>query len=253
MVKDAFNISTLALFGAVAQVGLFALLPFRWAIVPPAVMSLNALVTTAIQFLHPTSNNLVSRMVPGRVSAQMPSQHTGRSGPVPAEQQVVVFHLGVQCNHPLGMFAPGASEVGGRFNEMKEDLLNRADEYGVLHLSAWRGSERGSNNTLLMVFYFRDVEGLNKFAHDPLHRKAWDWFNKIKSVYPYVGVLHEAFVSAPSSYESIYVNCNPVLLGRASVRCKTEEGEAWVNPLVNADVTPLRGQLTRMGRVQNEE
>jgi fumagillin biosynthesis monooxygenase len=247
-VKDAFKLSTLALFGSVAQVALFSILPFRWAVVPPVLLSLNAIITTIIQTLNPKSNPYMAPMVPGRVSAQIPARDTGRSGPAPAEDQVIVFHLGVQYNHPLGLLAPGAAEVGSRFTAMNDDLKKRADEYGLLHVSTWRGSERGSNNTLMLVYYFRDLASLNKFAFDPLHMDTWNWFNKIKRQYPHLGILHEAFVSAPKSYENVYVNCNPILLGQASVKCETEEGEAWVNPLVNADVPQLKSQHSRMGR-----
>ena len=195
----------------------------------------------------------MSGSISARVTAQLPSRSTGRSGPVPATEQVVVFHIGAQYNHPLGPLAPGSREVASRFAELFVDLTKRADEYGLLGGSSWTASERDTNNTTMLIGYFRDVEGLNRFAHDPMHREAMDWWNKVKDELPHIGIFHETFVSPPGGYETIYHHMRPILMGRTSVRCKTEEGEAWVNPLVSADNTTLRAQYGRMGRKGRQE
>ena len=186
-----------------------------------------------------------------RTSAQLPYRDSGRFGSQPAAQPIVVFHFGVKFNHPLGMFSPGAQETSAHFNTLNNDLIKRADEYGMLGVTPWRAGERGSQNTLMTIYYFRDIEGLNKFAHDDFHRKAWDWI--VKANHKHIGFFHEAFCVPAKAYESIYVNCQPLLMGSTSVKCTDENGEEkWVRPIVDADVGPLKGQFGRMGRAFRE-
>ena len=149
-------------------------------------------------------------VIPGRTSAQLPSQEDGRFGAQPAAKPVVVFHFGVRFNHPLGWLAPGALQTAKYFQACNDQVLKRADDYGMLGSSPWRATERSTSNTLLIVYYFRDVEGLNKFAHDPVHREAWDWI--AKAGYKHIGFFHEAFCVPQKAYESIYVNFQPLLV-----------------------------------------
>jgi fumagillin biosynthesis monooxygenase len=251
-IKNNFKVSTLVLFGAICQIIIFALLPLRWAIVPVLILTIKSVATTSWQLLHPHTNYFMKGVVPGIVSAQLPNRATGRSGPVPADQQVVCLHIGAQYNHPLGYQAPGAAEVQNRFRQLAIDAYRRADDYGLLGTSSWTCAERPTANTGMAIMYFRDVEGLHRFAHDPMHREAWDWWNKMKDEYPHIGIFHETFVSPPGGWETIYHHMRPVLMGATSVRCKTEEGEVWVNPLVSAANTTLRGQYGRMNRRGNE-
>ncbi|KAL4725938.1 hypothetical protein ACLX1H_006612 [Fusarium chlamydosporum] len=125
---------------------------------------------------------------------------------------------------------------------MSKDLEAHRDEYGLLTSSSWRADERSSNNTLLNIYYFRDVEGLHRFAHGDIHRKAWDYINKTKP--KHIGVFHETYSVPERAYENIYFNCRPVLMGRASVRTTPvgEEEERWTNTLVSADTPALKTQ-----------
>lgn len=131
---------------------------------------------------------------------------------------------------------------------------NRA-EFGLLSTSTWRGTERASTNSILMVAYFKDVEGLNRFAHSKVHRDGWDWYLRFvrETGYRHLGIFHETFVSRSGDWEAIYADCEPTLLGAASVRVdggvmgggKAEE--AWIRPLVSADHPALKTQSKRMG------
>ncbi|OLN95710.1 hypothetical protein CCHL11_10413 [Colletotrichum chlorophyti] len=189
-------------------------------------------------------------VVPGQVTAQMVDPTAGKIPAIPASQSLVVFHLGIRFNHTLGVLSPGAPAVIQHFDAMNRDLRNRADEYGLYHFSTWTAAESNRNNTLLLMYYFRNVEGLNRFAHDTLHWNTWKWFNTIKEDHKHIGIFHETFVTGKQQYETIYENMPPVLLGAASVASTDEETKEkrWVNTLVNADVKPLRTQFRRMGR-----
>ncbi|KAK3640758.1 hypothetical protein LTR56_004461 [Elasticomyces elasticus] len=249
-IKDAFKLRTLVLFGAAGQIALFAALPFRVAMLPAALLALYSLITTAFQTSNPLYNAYMDGVLVGRTSAQLPSKETGRFGYEPAVHPIVVFHFGVRINHPLGLFSPGAKTTIDHFTACNSLIMERADEYGMLGLSPWRAAERGSHNTLMMMYYFRDVESLNRFAHDDVHRKAWDYLAKGPK---HIGFFHEAFCVPPKAYESIYGNFPPFLMGAASVRCVDETGDdTWIRPVVSADAGPLRSQFGRMGRAFKE-
>ncbi|RGP63674.1 hypothetical protein FSPOR_8460 [Fusarium sporotrichioides] len=247
MLKDCFKPQVTIAIGSFIQVALCAILPFRWAIVPSAAVLLNSIITTLIQVRSTKPNEYDESIIPGRVTAQLPFS-SGIFGSKPGANSVVVFHLGIQMNHPLGLAAPGMSQVGKYFKAMMEDLESHRDEYGLLTSSSWRGDERSSNNTLLNIYYFRDVEGLHRFAHGDIHRKAWDYMNKTKP--KHVGIFHETYSVPARAYENLYVNCHPVMMGRATVRTTPvdEEDEKWMNTLVSADMPALKTQYARMSR-----
>ncbi|KAF5024883.1 hypothetical protein F66182_3041 [Fusarium sp. NRRL 66182] len=245
--KDSIKPHTTIVIGSVLQLVLCAILPFRWAAVPPVAVLLHSLVTTIIQIHSPQPNEYTGTVVPGRATAQLPSS-SGVFGNKPGASPVVVFQLGIQINHPLGLAAPGMMEIGDYFGAMQRDLFSRREEHGMLSSSNWRGDERSSNNTLLFIYYFRDVESVHRFAHGDTHRKAWDFMNERKL--KHIGIFHETFCVPAKEYESVYVNCHPVLMGRATVKTASpgEEEERWTSALVSADMPALKTQYARMVR-----
>ncbi|KAM5342441.1 hypothetical protein ACJ41O_013407 [Fusarium nematophilum] len=252
LIKDSLKPHTIVLLGSVLQAILSALLPLRWATVPPAILLLNSLIRTVIQVRSPQPSEYIRDTVPGRATAQLPSSSSGSFGGRPGASPIVVFHLGVQANHPLGVASPGFSELGDFFSAMQRDLHARREELGLLGSSGWRGDERASNNTLMTAYYFRDVEGVHRFAHEELHRKAWDWFGKAK--FKHIGVFHETFCVPAQAYETVYLNCHPVLMGQSAVRTTgsgDEEEERWTNALVSADTPVLKTQWSRLSRDEN--
>ncbi|KAF7554045.1 hypothetical protein G7046_g6922 [Stylonectria norvegica] len=244
--KDCFKLQTIVLIGAILQVLLCALVPLRWAVVPAAVLLLNSVLITVFQLLTKSPTEFNAATIPGRATAQFP-RADGSFGTQPGAAPVVVFNLGVQWNHPLGLFAPGVMEVSERFIAMDKDLASRREELGLLSGSAWRGDDRKSNNTFVMTYYFKDVESIHRFAHEPLHRETWDWINASK--HTHIGIFHETFCVPAQAYETVYVNCNPVLLGRAAIRVQEAKGGGkWMNSLVNANVPALKTQYARLSR-----
>jgi hypothetical protein len=188
-------------------------------------------------------------IIPGRTSAQLPDYQTGRHGRDPASQPVVVFHFGARFNHPLGALAPGARETLSRAVAMIRELSSSAGyaRYGLLGMQRYRGDDRPSSNALLLVMYFRDLEGLRRFAHDETHRRAWDWL--ARSGHGHISAFHETFVVERGSWETVYLDCEPMLLGKAAVKADREDGkEEWVPTLVSANHPSLKSMAKRMGR-----
>ncbi|KPM34360.1 hypothetical protein AK830_g12215 [Neonectria ditissima] len=248
--KDSFKFNTIVLVGALLQLAVCLVLPARWAVVPAISLLLNSVITTIFQSRNRLSNEYQTHVVPGRATAQVPFVPTatgGCFGSQPADASIVVFNIGSQFNHPLGLLAPGVKDMGERFDAMLRDLTDRREELGLLGVSAWIGDERRSNNTNGLTCHFRNLDGLHRFAHEPLHRETWDWFNAKK--YPHIGVFHETYCVPAKSYETVYLNCRPILMGRVAAKV-TNEGEEpqWANGLVSADTPALKTQYSRMSR-----
>jgi len=190
--------------------------------------------------------------IPGRTSSHLPPSNSNSLFPAPAHLPpgLVTLHLGVRFTHPLGILAPGVRDVGGHFEACNTSVLDAAKPYGCIGYSSWNAASQDANNTMMTVYYFRDVEGLNAFAQGEVHRKAWDWYSGwCKDGKGYIGVYHETFEVKEGGWETIAVNMPPTLLGAGSLPVGAEEGEeVWVSPLVEARGRRFKGQWQRMGR-----
>ena len=221
-------------------------------------MLLARFVITALQATAVLPNAYMAQTIHGKATAQIPAPDGSGARTSLTEQPVVVLLLGIQVNHPLGMFAPGVREIGQQFANMETELREKADEYGLLGASSWRGdNHRATANQSLFIFYFRDVEGVHRFAHGPAHRVGWDAYNKMG--HRHIGFMHETFSVPKKAYESIYLNCAPNLLGATSVkRVQDDEGNGldepeWMSPLVAADKGVMRSTFGRLGRSAGAE
>ena len=221
MIKDAFKLRTLLCIGALAQALLSSFLPTLAAFTPTLCLAIYAIVLTALQTAGLAPYAPAQARVPGKSSAQLPSRRTGRFGSIPAAELFVVFHFGVRFSHPLGPLSPGGMTVMDHFTKINDSCVAKAEEWGLLGLSHWRAGAKGSHNTLMLVYYFRDIAGLNAFAHSDIHRKGWDWM--LKEGPKHIGFMHEAFVVEKGSYESIYGNFPPVLMGAISMKVSDED------------------------------
>jgi hypothetical protein len=258
LVKNQFTLTEVMLFGALLQLALSVILPARYALLPTLFILLRTVITTVLQARSPKDNMFVAGTMPTKTSAQLPPQSTydPRSGTpygsVPSQKGVVVLHLGVRFNHPLGLFSPGAKTVSEFFMKCNATLLDRAKEFGCLGVSNFTGEERAKNNTMLSIFYFRDIEGLHAFARDPVHRETWEWYERFsrRMGCTHIGVFHEIFATPPGGYECVYRNCPPMLLAMGNVPVTNEAtGEdEWVSPFVDADRRELSSSKARLGK-----
>ncbi|KAK9449534.1 uncharacterized protein V1518DRAFT_416261 [Limtongia smithiae] len=260
-VKDMFTIRQMMLFGALAQLASSAILPSRYA----QCLTLSMLSWTVIYTVWQSKserNDFNADVILGKTSSQIPaSAYNSATGPSlygnkPGQNSVVVVHLGVRFNHALGPLASGGQDIGDLNDEMMKELEDCAEELGFLGVTAWRGNEGPSQNTLMTVFYFRTMEGLHTFAHSKAHRKGWDWYNKyVKAGNTSIGVFHEVFYSTPGSFETVYLNMPPVLLGATSIPTTDEATgkRMFVRPLVDASGPALKTGLLRMGRSATQD
>lgn len=252
LVKDQFQLETLLLIGAVIQTALVFTLPWKLAISPAVLALLLKLITTSLQAGNYIKYENEQGTIHEKFSAQLPVSKDGSFGNQPAAESVVVFMLGVHFNHPLGLFAPGVKEIGDHAAAMNKDMTERAKEYGLLGASSWRGMQYASNNQILSVYYFRDMEGLRKFAHDPIHREGWDWYYKSPHQ-KHLGIFHEAFSVPKRSWETIYANTRPSMMSATMFPTVDDKGEeGWVKPVVPAKGS-LRSQFGRMAKSAGDD
>ncbi|KAG6014699.1 hypothetical protein E4U41_004784, partial [Claviceps citrina] len=134
---------------------------------------------------------------------------------------------------------------------------------GLLSVTNWTGgaaqeASGAGADTMLMSYYFRDVESIHRFAHEEMHRAAWDWYHAVKP--HHIGIFHETFVVPAHGHETIYVNCRPLMLGAALVKVggggdgdgdddkEEHRAAAWRNVLVSSDHVGLKSQWQRLNR-----
>lgn len=283
--KDSFTLPTILAIGALLQTLCVALLPARYVLLPLAFLIGRSIISTILEIRTQRTNRFSPGVIPGRVTAQLPlgPSYKTRSpladgtpveatvdfGHEAAATPLVAFHLGVNFYHPLGLLSPGAREIGAHFRTMTADLSARRDELGMVGMSTWRGTERSSNNAIMLIAYFRTVADLNRFAHDKVHRDGWDWYHQFvkETGYRHIGIYHETFSSRPGEWETIYVDCEPILAGGGSLSISGrgkdgttekepgagEEKEMWIRPLVSANHPALKSQANRMRKVLNME
>ena len=80
-------------------------------------------------------------------------------------------------------------------------------------MSAWLGCSDLTSNESMTVSYWRSVDQLHDYAQGPLHREAWNWWNKTVKQHPYLSISHEIFSVPKGNWETIYANYHPTNMG----------------------------------------
>jgi hypothetical protein len=250
-IRDNFTIVTWLCFGAVVQGALF-LIAGRLALTPAVAILLYKTLDAYAQSIGLKPNPYMKDIIPKKFSVVFPDEE-GNFGTQPSNEDVVVFLIGTRINHPLGVFAPGVKEL--KFAEMVKDLEEHSDEYGFLGITSWlNSSDRTTNSELLEICYFRSNEGLQQFAHSPIHRDNWDWWNRNLKDHPHISIYHETYHVPKGHWESIHVNSHISGLNTTSHKIIDEEGkEKWTLPIVDASKGVLRTSGGRMNRSLGHE
>ncbi|OQO09707.1 hypothetical protein B0A48_05110 [Cryoendolithus antarcticus] len=247
--RDMFTTTTWLAMGALAQAALI-LIAGRVAMLPALAYIVFHSANTGLQIQGITKNPKMDGVIMKKVSAQLPDS-TGNFGSKAAARDLVVFHIGTRCNHPLGLLGPGFKEMGEMFTQMVKDLEEHKSEFGFFGATSWlNSSARGTSNETLVVCYFDTNEGLQRFAHSKYHQNAWNWWNKNYKSHPHLSIYHETFQVPKSGWETIYINSHPSGLGSATVPIKDEETgeEVYASTLVDASKGVLRTSLGRMAK-----
>lgn len=254
LIRDQFSITTWLAFGAIAQ-GTALLLLGRIALVPAFAYLLIGALDTYLVTMGWRHNKLMDGVLLKKFAAVIPDSK-GNYGNKPANEDIVVFLIGTRNNHPLGVLAPGFKEEADYFTNMVNVLEEQSEEYGMLGQTSWlNASARATGNETLVVYYFRNIEGLHKFAHSPHHTKAWQWWNKHTKQYPHLSIYHETYSVPKANWETIYINSHVNHLASASVKIQDEKTDEvlWASPVVNAKKGVLASAAGRMARSHGKD
>lgn len=114
------------------------------------------------------------------------------------------------------------------------------------YVQDWQGNVRNSNNTTPIKYFFKDIESIEEFAQEPLHKDTWAYYNQHNPAH--IGIFHETFI-VKDGYESNYVNCHPILLGQSEVKrnSRKDSAEGWMGTLVGADTPGLKSIQSEVG------
>ncbi|EGS22373.1 uncharacterized protein CTHT_0018990 [Thermochaetoides thermophila DSM 1495] len=253
ILRDNFPISTWLALGAITQSFLLFLFPAHLALAPALTLLLFRATCAVLATVRLLPNHQMDGVVPGKWTAQLPNKEGEVPGEV-AERGLVVISLGARSNHPFGILGPGFKEVGDLMDAMLKELHERAEEFKFLGHTSFVSTERHTTNQVMSLCYFRTIEGLHAYAHSALHRKAWEWWNKITNTHPHLSIMHEAYYSPKKEWENIYVNSHPT--GFADTNAFISVDGRPSLPIFDARMGRLRSHRGRLGRgdgTDNEE
>ncbi|KZO96930.1 hypothetical protein CALVIDRAFT_598057 [Calocera viscosa TUFC12733] len=249
MLRDNFQLSTWVLLGA-ALVGTSFLLVGPWAIY--GVLCVYGLISwrlleALIMTLGWVPNKWLKDVLPEKFTAQLPPQDAEDN--TPGSSGFCLFILGARVNHPLGILAPGAKEIDSWAEKCYAELKTN-EEYGLLGMSTFLGTEREANNLILTLMYFQSTEHLHKFVLSPVHRDTWSWWLDIQKKYPHLSIMHETYDVPPRHWEAVYVHSHKAGLSGTSVKMEEKDAEGrdmWWSSPINAARGKFRSGKGRMG------
>ena len=132
---------------------------------------------------------------------------------------------------------------------MFQELEAKADEYNFLGLDTFNQMTQTTTGGLLMtIMYFKSTEDVHRYANGPLHREAWDWYNRFAKTHGNLGIMHETYEAPAGQWENVYKNIAPTGFAVTQHRVYAEDGtERWISPIVDAN----KGRLSSSnGRYQ---
>ncbi|CCG84280.1 protein of unknown function [Taphrina deformans PYCC 5710] len=244
MIVDILGIYVILGIGACIQ--LLAALAGLWY-APPLLLILGPALRNALVWAGLMENQYLERVAFGRTSGKSPNvdeegNSTGELG---------VIKIGFRSNSPLGLLHPSARVVSRNFMEMITYLTTHADESGYLNHENYLATDRPSNNSLIVFFYFKSWHDIHRFAHG-MHMKGWREFARLsQEQVSEIEIWHESYMISKS--ESIYVNTEPTGMGNLWHRlhpeaCDEKHGtvtDPWINSL--ASITKSSSSKMRIG------
>lgn len=247
--RDSLNLTTWLCLGVFAGGFMFLAFGSRVLILPAVWLGVRA-VDIFLMANGLKHKSYMNGVIPKKTATAFPDA-AGNYGNKPADSEICVFILGTRCNHPLGALAPGMAQIRAMFPNMNADLAEHREEYGFLTSTAWLSADQSQSGSELMnVLYFKNVEGLHKFAAAPIHRDGWNWFNKHTKAFPHLSIWHETYQVPKGSWESIYINSHISGINGASIKYTDEMSgkEMYEYPIVDASKGLLKTSACRMSR-----
>ncbi|KAK4442899.1 hypothetical protein QBC34DRAFT_479320 [Podospora aff. communis PSN243] len=249
--KSFLRLRTLLALGAAFQTLLFATLPSTLALLPVLLLTIHSVVTTLAHLQFPNESPYFESIIPGRTTALIPSWYSTGFTTQGSLNRLVVFHLVVGVNHPLGVLSQAGREVGKAMEGLWEVMNTKGEEFGIVGWSKWDGMDTAEKGGKMMVVaYFRTGEGLERFGACEAHRRAVEVLERVRgeSGRGVVSVVHEVFEVAPGRWAVVGVDSEPCLLGGGACRVMDDKGGwVWMRTLAR-DEGPEKGLMGMLGR-----
>lgn len=248
-----FSVITVLLVGACLQtVIVLTVRDYRYALLPAFIALSWRLINSILIAYNVKANPYMKDVFLGRASTIVPDQE----GTIDSDkrQQVVILLLGAKTNHAFGIFGGQFNQVFNWLKKMNNQFDSENAPEGFLGQTSYnRKDERGALE-FSIISYWRSIEDLHAYAHSPLHREAWLWWEKTLKQNDCVGINHEIFEAPAGHWENIYANFQPTGLGSISVLRKGDKLEGgviddeWITPLVDIRKGKLSKSSARLGR-----
>ncbi|RMZ88911.1 hypothetical protein DV736_g3871, partial [Chaetothyriales sp. CBS 134916] len=157
------------------------------------------------------------------------------------------------------IFSPNAKDLFDRFTNMVKKLDETLSSPATAAQSGYLGGasfeRRDINGCFETVFisYWRSAEDIHNWAYGPVHREAWEWWNRLTmQESKHIGINHEIFVAGKGDWETVYINHQPTLLGATTYLKQTKDhggkGFEYISPLIEARRGLLRTSAGRLGK-----
>lgn len=248
LLLNNFSISTWLAAGACAQSILFLTLPRLVALLPAAILLFLRLAKGALITQGYIHNTYTDGAFLHKSTAPIPNDD-GSISEKPADKGLVVFILGANSNHPMGLFAPGFKSLGDYFQNMWNDAEANREKWGYLGKATTMPMATAGGNVLVTISYWKSIEHLHAFAHGPTHRLGWDWWAAQNKKYPHIGIMHETYGVPAGGWENIYQNFQP--FGMAQIKYPVKDPKEGTSKLVGtimqAKGSKWKTMTTRMG------
>ncbi|KAK0507188.1 hypothetical protein JMJ35_010226 [Cladonia borealis] len=243
-IKNNFHLTTWLAAGACIQSILVLVLPRHVALLPAIIYLLVKIINGALITKGYTRNPYLPTPYLKRMTAPIPEA----DGTLPAkggEKGVVVFIVGANYNHPLGLFAPGFKQVADYFGNMWKEASSDRERWGFLGKSdAMILPTPGGGNALVTMSYWKSIEHLHAFAQGPSHKLGWDWWSMTNKQWPHIGIMHETYAVPAGSWENIYQNHHPI--GMAQTKYVINDKESGEKKLVSSFMEAKGGKWKSM-------
>lgn len=237
------------LLGASLQAGLAILVPSIYAFLPAVALLAFRLLDAYLISLGLKRNPYLQDVSFKRTTAMV--RDKDGEFPEAGQEKITILLLGAKSNHPFGVLAPGFRKMN--LSKMTKNMHENAANNGFLGQTGYmRTDERGALE-FNFISYWRSIEDLHAFAHGPIHRETWVWWEKTLKQHDFLGVNHEIYEADKGRWENVYLNFQPTGLGATTFLRKGDKLEggivddSWVSPLVDVSKGKYRTSAGRLG------
>lgn len=248
-----FSTSTWIIVGACLQaLAVYLFSSGSYVLLISTLVLLFKIGRTVLQTVGILPNPYMEDVFNGRSTALM---HDAQSGEITgaSDRKIAILHLGSKSNHPLGYVAPQYIKLGDWADKMYAEF-DKGNVPGYLGQSTFHRFDAKGAPENVAISYWESIEDIWNFAYSPVHKDAWQWWEKEIKSNGYIGINHEIFEADAKNWETIYVNFQPTLMGATTYLVKDgkmQRGvvpDKWVSPLVDARRGPLAKSSGRLGR-----